>query len=268
MNNIGFKIVDKDEDIVIEILQEAQKQNCPVEVGLYGESQSVRAFCTTLDIPLNIHFNHIAYALSEIEKYKDLFFQEIKIAKSIGADYGIAHMAKYPMTGQSGYQDALIKEVINRMQRVEELSLESDFEVYIENTFESIDFYRKVFHGLKDRQTKKLNFCFDIGHAKVWSGDDFESWMEFLTELKELGFKLHFHLHTNRGLIDEHLSLMEADEMGFDGNDGVFSNLTYEQMFLEIFEKFPNERKIFEVKPQLAVENRNYILNILQNNYL
>ena len=265
MNNIGFKIVDKDEDIVIEILQEAQKQNSPVEVGLYGKSQRVREFCKILDIPFNIHFNHIAYSLSEIDKYRDIFFQEIKIAKSIGADYGIAHMAKYPMTGQVGYQDALIKEVVNRMQRVEELSLEADFEVYIENTFESINFYRKVFHILKERQTTKLNFCFDIGHAKVWSGDNFESWIKFLIELKELDFKLHFHLHANRGLIDEHLSLLETKKMGFDGNDGVFSNLAYEQMFVEIFEKFPNERKIFEVKPNLAIKNITDILNLKES---
>jgi len=59
---------------------------------------------------------------------------------------------------------------------------------------------------------------------------------------------------------------MEADNMGFDGNDAVFSDLTYEQMFLEIFEKFPDERKIFEVKPELAVENRKRILSILKNN--
>ncbi len=266
INNIGFKIVDKDEDIVIEILQEAGRKNAPVEVGLYGESQRVRAFCTKLNSPLNIHFNHIAYSLMDIDKHKDIFFQEIKIAKNIGADYGIHHMAKYPMTGQYGYQDRLIKEVINRMQSVENLSLEADFEVYIENTFESISFYRKVFYGLKERQTKKLNFCFDIGHAKVWSGDNFRSWIEFLTELKSLGFKLHLHLHANRGLIDEHLSLIEANKMGYEGKDGVFSDLNYEQMFLEIFDKFPDERKIFEVKPNLAVENRNHILAILKNN--
>jgi hypothetical protein len=263
MNNIGFKIVDKDEDIVIDILQEAKKKNHPVEVGLYGESKRVRKFCTTLEIPLNIHFNHIAYSLSELDKYKDLFFEEVKIAKSIGANYGIAHMAKYPMTGQAGYQNALIKEVINRMQRVEELSLEADFEVYIENTFESISFYRKVFYGLKERQIKHLNFCFDIGHAKVWSGNDFKSWMKFLIELKSLGFKLHFHLHSNRGLIDEHLSLMEAKAIGLYGNDGVFSDLTYEEMYREIFDKFPDERKIFEVKPHLAIENKNAIKQLL-----
>ena len=266
MNNIGFKIVDKDEDIVIEILQEAMREDAPVEVGLYGESKSVRAFCTKLNSPLNIHFNHIVYSLMDIDKHKDMFFQEIKIAKNIGADYGIHHMAKYPMTGQTGYQDALIKEVVKQMLIVEKLALEADFEVYIENTFESLSFYRKVFLGLKEKQTKRLNFCFDIGHAKVWSGDDFRSWIEFLIELKSLGFKLHFHLHANRGLIDEHLSLMEADKMGFDGNDAVFSDLTYEQMFLEIFEKFPDERKIFEVKPELAVENRKRIISILKNN--
>ena len=258
MNNIGFKIVDKDEDIVIEILQEADRVHAPVEIGLYGESKRVREFCTELNIPLNIHFNHIIYSLMDIDKHKDIFLQEINIAKNIGATYGIHHLAKYPMTGQIGYQDRLIKEVVTHMLRVEKLACEADFEIYIENTFESVNFYRKVFLGLKERQTKKLNFCFDIGHAKVWSGDDFKNWIEFLTELKKLGFKLHFHLHANRGLNDEHLSLMEAKEMGFDGNDGVFSDLNYEDMFLEIFEKFPDERKIFEVKPELAIKNRTY----------
>ncbi len=264
MNNIGFKIVDKDEEVVFTILKEVQSQNCPLEIGLYGESQKVRSFCKTLDSPLNIHFNHIAYSLGEVEKYKTLFFKEIEIAKSLGADYGIHHMAKYPMTAQSGYQTALIKEVLERMQIVEDFALQQDFEVYIENTFESINFYQKVFYGLKERYTKKLNFCFDIGHAKVWSGDDFKSWMVFLSELKSLGFKLHFHLHANRGLIDEHLSLLEVNDMGFDGNDGVFSDLTYAQMFQEIQDTFPDERKIFEVKPHLAIENRDFVKQLLR----
>ncbi len=259
MNNIGFKIVDKDEDIVIEILKEAGRKNAPVEVGLYGESQRVRELLSSLDIPKNIHFNHIEYSLTDIDKNKKLFFDEVTIAKSIGADYGIHHMAKYPMTGQAGYQDELIEKVTKLMLVVEEFALKAEFDVYIENTFESVEFYRQVFMRLKD--TKRLNFCFDIGHAKVWSGDDFQTWIEFLLELKEWGFKLHFHLHVNRGLIDEHLSMLEADEMDISGDDGVFSNLTYKEMFQKIQELFPNERKIFEVKPNLAIENRELILH-------
>ena len=261
MNTIGYKTVDKDEQIVIELLKEAGRQNAPLELGLYGKSQKVRDYCKTLNIPVNIHFNHIAYSLMDIEKHKEHFFQEVTIAKEIGADYGIAHMAKYPMTGQKGYQEALIKDVVAHMLVVEEYAKEAEFDVYIENTFESINFYRQVFKQLKE--TKRLNFCFDIGHAKVWSNDNFKEWIEFLEELKKWNFKLHLHLHTNRGLIDEHLSLMEAKELGFDGNDGVFSETTYEEMFREIFKKFPDERKIFEVKPWLAVENREVVKEII-----
>jgi len=263
MNNIGFKIVDKDEDIVIEILQAAERENAPVEVGLYGESQRVREFCRTLKIPKNIHFNHIVYSLTDIEKHPKIFLDEVKIAKSIGADYGIHHMAKYPMTAQKGYQKELIKDVTNKMLVVEKSALKAKFDVYIENTFESISFYRKVFLNLKKSGTKRLNFCFDIGHAKVWSGDDFNSWIEFLLELKELGFKIHFHLHVNRGLVDEHLSMLEADERNIRGDDGVFSHITYKEMFYKIQDLFPQERKIFEVKPHLAIENRKQIIKIL-----
>ena len=186
----------------------------------------------------------------------------MKIAKYIGADYGVHHMAKYPMTGQKGYQDALIKEATRRMLHVEELSKKADFPVYIENTFESVSFYRKIFHKLKESKTKYLHFCFDIGHAKVWSGDNFNTWMEFLQELKKLDFRIHFHLHANCGLIDEHLSFIEIEELKIVGNDGVFSDISYEKMFKYIFEQFPNERKIFEVKPYLAVKNRNKIITI------
>jgi sugar phosphate isomerase/epimerase len=260
MNNIGFKIVDKDEDIVFKILKEAGRENAPVELGLYCGSQRARDYCTKNNFPINIHFNHIVYSLGDlVDKNEELFFKEIEIAKYIGADYGVHHMAKYPMTGQKGYQDTLIKEVTRRMLHVEKLAQTEEFPVYIENTFESISFYRKIFLNLKKSQTKYLNFCFDIGHAKVWSGDNFREWITFLQELKEQEFKLHFHLHANRGLIDEHLSLIEAKEMNFDGNDGVFSVTTYEEMYKEIFKKFPKERKIFEVKPQIAVKNLEFM---------
>jgi hypothetical protein len=241
-------------------LKEAEKENCPVELGLYGGSQKAREFCHKNNFPINIHFNHITYSLGDlVDKNEELFFKEIEIARYIGAVYGVHHMAKYPMTGQKGYQDALIKEVTRRMLHVEKLAQKAEFPVYIENTFESVSFYRKIFKNLKKNQTKYLNFCFDIGHAKVWSGDNFREWIIFLQELKEQEFKLHFHLHANRGLIDEHLSLIEAKEMNFDGNDGVFSDTTYEEMYREIFKKFPKERKIFEVKPQIAVKNLKFM---------
>jgi hypothetical protein len=169
-------------------------------------------------------------------------------------------MAKYPMTNQAGYWDKMIDEVTKRMLRVEEICKEVEFGVYIENTFESIKFYKAVFEKLQN--TNWLNFCFDLGHAKVWSGNSYEEWMIFLSELKQMGFKIHFHLHANHGLIDEHLSILEIDENY--GNDGVFSDKTYKQMFYEIITTYKQEIKIFEVKPDIAIENIDSMSILLQ----
>lgn len=261
MQHFGFKIIDKNHDHVINMLQVSNREKCPVEVGLYVGDNEVRDLCRQMqeNIDFNLHFDHRAYTLIELEKYEDLFANEVAIGKAFGAKYGVHHMAKYPMTTQSGYRNTMITEVVNRMLKANELAKKYNFPIYIENSFESSSFYKEVFEKLYKHQTDHLHYCFDIGHAKVWGGDRFDDWLSFMLHLKEMGFHIHFHLHTNRGLIDEHLSMIEMEELGFDGNDDVFSSQTYLEMLRTIQTHFPDAPKVYEVKPHLALQNREWI---------
>lgn len=261
MQNAGFKIVDKNEPMIVEIVNQAKKQKIPIELGLYFDNQSIRESVRGFS-PLNIHFNHRIMPLITIDETFEAFESVICVAKDLGATYGIQHISASPMTSQKLYWKEMFASLINACRQAETLCRVHDFAIYIENTYESIDFYRTLFDDIRQQGFNHIHFCFDIGHAKIWSGETFEMWMAFLLELKNKKFKLHFHLHANRGLRDEHLSFIEMEEMGFDGNDGVFSDKTYAQMLQEINNTFPQARKIFEVKASYAKQNLEWVSQV------
>lgn len=257
MKNAGFKIVDRYEDVVIEIIDEAKKQCVPLEMGLYIEHQQTRDYVSGLNVftLFNVHFNHNRYAIVDIDRTWSVFEEDILVSKQMGAEYGIQHISRSPMTRQKGYEGFMYESVLECIEKAERLCSQHGFDIYLENTYEPIEFYRTLYNAMKAKGLKRIHFCFDIGHAKVWSGQTFAAWIGFLGELRESGFKLHFHLHANRGLRDEHLSFIEMQEIGFDGNDGIFSEQTYAEMLQVISANFPESRKIFEVKSQYAKEN-------------
>jgi sugar phosphate isomerase/epimerase len=73
----------------------------------------------------------------------------------------------------------------------------------VENVFE----HRPKILGdlLRQLDTKRLRFCFDIGHWRLFSESSVSDW------LTELGpFLVEVHLHDNRGQNDDHLALGEG----------------------------------------------------------
>ncbi len=266
MQPLGYKIVDKEERVFMEIIAHAKAHGYAVELGLYGESREVRdAFSTLPDSAKNLHFNHYRYTLLDAETTLHALRGDIESAQNMGAPYAIHHLAKNPMTRRPAWQPRVLEEAMRQLRCVEELLEERGFEIYIENTYEPLSFYDALFERLSGEGCRHFNFCFDIGHAKIWSDARFDEWMRFLYQLKQQGLKIHFHLHANRGLRDEHLSFVEMEEMGFDGDDRVFSDMTYAQMLREIARFFPKERKIFEVKSEYALKNMAWVRETLAN---
>lgn len=267
MNALGFKIVDKEEAIFLDIIHEARSKSMPMELGLYKQSNRVQeAFSMLTEGSKNIHFNHNIYNIVDLDMKRELFVSDIRLAKRLGASYGIHHLSRSAFTRRDGFQKHLMQYILKYTDIVETICTKENFFVYIENTYEPLSFYSALFQRLFEQNTKHINFCFDIGHAKIWSDATFMEWMEFLQDLKKMGFHIHFHLHANRGLRDEHLSFIEMEELGFDGNDQHFSILTYAQMLRYITEVFPAERKIFEVKPHYALSNINWVNEALSAN--
>jgi sugar phosphate isomerase/epimerase len=76
-------------------------------------------------------------------------------------------------------------------------------DLFLENVFdESPEHLLRLKNALG---SKRLGFCFDAGHATLFSDHPVHKWLEaFGTDLREL------HLHDNRGRRDEHLPVGEG----------------------------------------------------------
>lgn len=86
---------------------------------------------------------------------------------------------------------------------VTEAAERAGVDIYIENVFDEVPD-----HLLRLRAavgSKRLGFCFDAGHATLFSRLPVQKWIEaFGPDLREL------HLHDNRGIRDDHLPVGEG----------------------------------------------------------
>jgi len=76
----------------------------------------------------------------------------------------------------------------------------SKFPIYIENTYEDINFYQNLFKSIDI----SANFTFDIGHKKIHSTAHNMKWIDFCDSLLYENRNLHFHIHDNEGFKDKH----------------------------------------------------------------
>ena len=76
-------------------------------------------------------------------------------------------------------------------------------DIYIENVFDEIPDH---ILALRDAVgSSRLGFCFDAGHATLFSRFPVQKWVEALgTDIREM------HIHDNRGLRDDHLPVGEG----------------------------------------------------------
>jgi Xylose isomerase-like TIM barrel len=80
-----------------------------------------------------------------------------------------------------------------------------------ENTFEGVDFHRRFFKRLLDLGANHdVGFCLDLGHTKVFSSNSLDEWLSLIKELHASEINVHYHVHVNRGDIDDHLTLCEG----------------------------------------------------------
>ncbi|MGD9165030.1 MAG: hypothetical protein PVF13_09760, partial [Chromatiales bacterium] len=147
------------------------------------------------------------------------------------------------------------QKLIKHLRILNRLCREYRFPIYIENTYHDIDFYQWLFLALKREALDHIHFCFDFGHAKIWSLQPLRAWYDFLVELKRVGKRLHFHLHTNRGLSDEHLSFLEAEWMELCNMDEYTAPWNSFEALSLLEQRFPDARKVMEVPTSEAREN-------------
>lgn len=258
-NNFGFKIVDKARESLGPILDYALEHRKPVEIGLYfAEPAALEVLADRLadsGLAINAHSDHRVCNVFGLDQQLAVLDAHIDQASALGSRYSIIHTAKHPMTPRRASRASMLGRLLDNLSLADPLCAARDYRLYLENTYHALDFYAGLFEGVRARGLRNIGFCFDIGHARVWSTESLEQWFGFLAELRGAGIGLHCHLHANGGLGDDHLSLMEAIDRGIDGPDDDYNPWGYPRGYWELERRFPDAVKVFEVKDTLAIDN-------------
>ncbi len=264
MRNFGLKVVDQHPSEIETILQHVFLTDSPLEVGFYfGDPASLEYLGSRLRgsaIRVNAHSNQNRMHIHNLHDTHVAFASHIEQAKNLCSRYSIVHISNYPTTSRLSKGTALRQRLSDNLQRAEELCTLHDYRLHIENDFQPIDFYRHLFERIHDLDLKRLHFCFDIGHAKIWSNQTLTEWLDFACELVRAGFAIHCHLHANSGFGDEHLSVAEARLRGIADPDDDFNPYGYPQAYWEVARRLPHAVKIFEVKAAEAIANHTTVL--------
>jgi sugar phosphate isomerase/epimerase len=267
LKKIGYKIVDRRRDETEPLLLDALGSQRPLEIGIYYHDPSTHDLLDNLlpqsKLELNTHLDHRhlnLFALND-EEVLDRLKRQIETSLQWGAEYGINHVSAFTLSRRIEYQDALFEKLIDHLRVLNRVCREYQFPIYLENTYQEISFYQRLFSEIALHDLKHIHFCFDFGHAKVWSERPLLAWLELLRELQQRGRDLHFHLHTNRGISDEHLSFVEADWMDITGIEEYTAPWNSFEAISAMDEYFPAARKVMEVPTSEAKENLQHVID-------
>jgi ribosomal protein S18 acetylase RimI-like enzyme len=260
---IGFKLVDRDLQVAHTLLAAARHEGRPLELGLYFGDSSVRRLLSgnlpTPGVRVNAHTDHRRLTVDRITQVREDLIRHVDRVQPLGSRYSIIHLSTAPLAQRRAFRQRLFDALLEGLIVIEGICETADYAVYVENTFEGLDFYAALFDAIRHYGLRRIHFCFDMGHAKVWSQETAGDWLGFLESLRAVGIRLHFHLHNNRGLTDDHLAFHEAAAEGFNQPDQTYIDRDYREWVGLLSARFPDVSKILEVKPELACADIRYL---------
>lgn len=271
MQTFGYKIVEKSREEIEPVVNAAIAQQRPLEVGLYfGNRDAWEFICSSLreattPIPVNTHLDHQRLSLFNIAGFEEQLRQQMEQAQELGSSYSVTHVHHTPTSQRPTHRKALAEYLTRQLQVLENICAEYQHPVHIENTYHNLEFYRWFFELVERLELRYIHHCFDIGHAKIWSQEKLPQWVLWLRDLADRGFRIHFHLHANNGLADQHLSFVEAEVSGMNRVDSYTLKWDYFEAMAELREHFPTSRKVFEVKPWYALDNMALVMERVGN---
>lgn len=271
---IAFKVVDEQQNSshIEQIFSFASQNGYPIEACFYkGKEQFLLDLFAkyTIKNP-TLHTNHYRFDIATLiekteQKYEllDLLSRDIKLANKIGAKKIIVHPYRFPFPKKKSAQKRIIGQICNELTGISEMLKSSGITAHIENTFDESTFYRLLFEEIKAKNISNFGFCFDIGHAKVWSSGGIEEWMRLLFDLDNMGFSTHSHIHANNGIFDDHMPFFD-EILGTFVVEDEFLNGSYIAVVEKLYEAFPKITFTAEVKPQYALKNMEILSQIWQ----
>jgi len=159
------------------------------------------------EIELTVHLPFMDLSLAAfdpwIRKVSLLrLFQGMKIASLFEPKVCVFHSGyhqDYHREQKDKWSDIFIEDSLSAILN---LADELNLTLALENTFEPTpNFMKPIFEAYKNR----LYWCFDPGHAKVFSEADELTWFDILSP-----FLIEMHCHDNLGKFDDHLPLGEG----------------------------------------------------------
>lgn len=269
MQTFGYKVVEKNREEIEPVVNAAITQQRPLEIGLYFGNPAAWDFIRSslqqapTRIPVNTHLDHQRLSLFTIAGMEEQLHQQLILAQEIGSSYSITHIHHLPTSQRPAHRKALAEHLTRQLQTLEAICAEYQHPIYIENTYHNLEFYRWFFELVERLELLHIHHCFDIGHAKIWSQEKLPQWLLWLRELSDKGFHIHFHLHANNGLADQHLAFVETEVSGMNRADSYTLKWDYFEAMAELRDHFPTSRKVFEVKPWYALDNMALVMGRL-----
>ncbi|MBM2828536.1 MAG: endonuc 2 protein [Actinobacteria bacterium] len=99
--------------------------------------------------------------------------------------------------------DKWFKPALRTFREVAEAAEKAGVDIFLENVFDEVpDHLLRLRNALG---SKRIGYCFDAGHATLFSGLPLHKWVEaYGRDLREM------HIHDNRGQRDDHLPMGEG----------------------------------------------------------
>lgn len=267
MPAFGFKIVDRWDAQIARIVDQALTHGAPIEVGLYfGDARALGLLGAQLPqstAPIAAHLNHRQLSLLGIRHRESRLRAQLGVAAELGATLAVTHLGSYPMTARRSLRQRLWQELGADLCFAETLASEYGLRLHIENTFHDLGFYQALLDGLETARGSPPHFCFDIGHAKVWSSESLLEWLTFLEAQTQRGAQLHFHLHANQGLADQHRSFALPDDDAEEIDDDFMHGMDWREVLRLMDRRFPSAVKIFEVPPEETIAHYERVMAAL-----
>lgn len=129
---------------------------------------------------------------------KSRIYEILDIAAELGAHAITVHLNYNPLIKKVSYTDHFIEKNVNFWTEVLEKKKYENIVIYIENVWEDVVVFEKLFSKVKN---KRFKICLDLAHLHVYSRDDYKVW------LKKLGARIDYFHISDCNDSDEHYAL-------------------------------------------------------------
>ena len=202
-------------------LERMAPQNWGLELALYGARDFTEAVCAAVQaLPVSrkiLHAAHSSVGLRETSMEKPTALAQLtregRWCQMTGVGASVVHATTNDRLGLAGTLDPRL--AARAWARAIDAFNRFGLRPHLENTGEPLTWFEAFFDEW-DRMglAKQAGFCLDIGHARVWNYGTLDAWSAFTRQVAGRGFALHFHVHANHGVTDEHLALHLAHTEG------------------------------------------------------